>query len=171
VRLEAASSPDLVQFLNTTVPDERNARCVTWAINKVGKKRYEPAIKPLVRLLDFRRPQTEGERIFRGLSEETFPAEVALEVIGKNALPELLRAIEADTTPETSRENALNVWMEIFRQSDEHPKGVADLKQEEAKVSDERSKARLRWAVEQAVGRCNPSEQAACRKAAATGST
>lgn len=168
--MEATKPPGLVQFLNTTVPDERNAHCVTWAINKLGKEHYEPAVKPLVRLLDFRRPQTEGERIVHGLSEDKFPAEEALELIGKSALPELLRAIEAGATPEASRENALNVWMEIFRQSDEHPKGIAELKQEETKVSDARAKARLRWAVEQAVGRCNPPEQAACREAAATGS-
>lgn len=168
--LEATSPADLVQFLNATVPDGQNARCVTWTIHKLGKERYEPAITALVKLLDFRRPQTEGERIFEGLSRELFPAEEALELIGKKALPEVLHAIEVDTSSDVSRQNALEVWMEIYRQSDEHPKGIADLKEEEAKVSDEKSKARLKWAVEQAVARCNQPEAAECRKAAATAS-
>jgi hypothetical protein len=168
--LEAASSPDLVQFLNATVPDEQNARCVTWAINKVGKERYEPAITALVRLLDFRRPEEEREKTVHGLSRGLFPAKVALELIGKKALPEVLHAIKVDTSSDAARQNALDVWMEIYRESDENPKGVADLKQEEAKVSDEKSKARLKWAVERAVAHCNSPEQAACRKAAATGS-
>jgi hypothetical protein len=168
--LEAATSPDLVQFLNATVPDEQNARCVTWTINKLGKVRYEPATTALVRLLDFRRPQTEGERRVHGLSQRLFPAQEALELIGKKALPEVLHAIEVETSSDVARQNALDVWMEIYRQSDEDPKGVADLKQEEAKVSDEKSKARLKWAVEQAVARCNQPEAAECRKAAATGS-
>ena len=168
--LEAATLPDLVRFLNATVPDEQNARCVTWAINRLGKERYEPAITLLVKLLDFHRPMTEGERIFRGLSQDTFPAEDALALIGRKALPELLHSIESDTTPDASRRNAVDVWMEIYRQSDEHPKGVAELRQEEAKASDEKSKARLKWAVEQARAHCNPPEKDACRKAAATGS-
>ena len=51
------------------------------------------------------------EEIFHSLSEETFPAEAALERIGKKALPEVLRVIEADSTPAIARENALSVWM------------------------------------------------------------
>ena len=165
--LEAASSEDLVQFLDKTVPDEQNARCVTWAINKLGKVRYEPAIPALVRLLDFRRPEKEGERTVVSFSQEFFPAREALGLIGKKALPEVLHAIEADTSSDLSRQHALEVWMEIYRQSDEDPKGVADLKQEEARVSDEKSKARLKWAVREALKQCNPPEKAACEQAAA----
>jgi hypothetical protein len=166
--LEAANLNNLVQFLHATVPDEQNARCVTWAINKLGKERYDPAVVALVKLLDFRLPKTEADKTFRWGDE--FPAEEALTLIGKRALPELLRAIEESTAPDTLREHAVFVWMEIYRQSDEHTKGVADLKQEEAKVSDAQSRARLKWAVGQAVARCNVSERAECRKAAATGS-
>ena len=37
--LENAALPDLVQFLNGVAPHEENARCVTWAIHKLGKER------------------------------------------------------------------------------------------------------------------------------------
>src|SRR6267154_3462058 len=63
--LQNANSPELVQFLNAVVPDEWNARCVTWAIHKLGKERHERAIPALVKLLDFRIPQTPGEEVFR----------------------------------------------------------------------------------------------------------
>ena len=167
--LQNASSPDLVQFLNAVVPGEMNARCITWAIHKLGNEHHEPAIPPLVRLLDFRSPRTPVEEIFHGLSEESFPAKAALETIGKKALPEVLRAIEADSTSATARENALSVWMEIYRESDEQPKGVSLLKQEETKVGDSAMKQKLRWAVQKALTYCNPPEKAACQQAAATG--
>jgi hypothetical protein len=159
----------LVQFLNAVVPNETNSRCVTWAIHKLGNEHHEPAIPALVKLLDFRLPRTPVEEIFHGLSEESFPAEAALELIGKKALPEVLRAIEADSTSAIARENALSVWMEIYRESDEQPKGVSLLKQEETKVSDSATKQKLRWAVQKALTYCNPPEKAACRQAAATG--
>jgi hypothetical protein len=167
--LEAASSSDLVQFLNGVVADDENARCVTWAIHKLGQERYELAITPLVKFLDFRRPQSEGERIFHGLSQDVFPAEVALDLIGKKALPEVLRAIYGDTSSETTRQNALSVWMEIYRQDNEHPKGIAELKQEETKATDDAVKQRLKLAVRKAVKLCNPGELIKCRQAAETG--
>jgi len=167
--LQNATSPDLVQFLNAVVPDEKNARCVTWAIHQLGNEHHEPAIPALVKLLDFRIPRTPVEEIFHGLSEETFPAEAALELIGKKVLPEVLRAIEADSTSAIARENALSVWMQIYRESDEQPKGVSLLKQEENRVSDSAIKQKLRWAVQKALTYCNPPEKAACQEAAATG--
>jgi hypothetical protein len=165
--LQNASSSDLVQFLKTVVPDEKNARCVAWAIRKLGNEHHEPAIPALVRLLDFRRPRTQVEEIFHGLSEELFPAEEALELIGKKALPEVLHAIVANSTSPIARENALFVWMEIYRESDEQPKGVGLLKQEETKANDDKVKQKLRWAVQKALTHCGPEEQAACKEAAA----
>ncbi len=53
--LQNASSHDLVQFLNAVIPDEKNARCVTWAIHRLGNEHHEPAIPALVKLLDFHR--------------------------------------------------------------------------------------------------------------------
>ena len=169
--LQNASSPDLVQFLKAVVPDEKNAHCVIWAIHKLGNEHHEPAIPALVRLLDFRSSRTQVEEIFHGLSEELFPAEVALELIGKKALPEVLRAIEANSTSPIARENALSVWMEIYRESDEQPKGVGLLKQEETKANGGKVKQRLRWALQKALTHCNPPEKSACEEAARTGNS
>jgi hypothetical protein len=62
------------------------------------------------------------EEVFQGTSQAPFPAEEALEQIGKKALLEVLRAIEADSTSAIARENALSVWMEAYKY--ERPKGV-----------------------------------------------
>jgi hypothetical protein len=168
--LRNATPPDLVQFLNAVIPDEKNGDCVTWAIRKLGKEQYEEAITALVKLLDFRRPATPAEKsgfyIRLQIIEEVFPAASALEAIGKKVLPEVLRAIEADSTSATARENAVAVWMEIHRYGDEHPKGLALLKQEEINAKDGATKQRLRWAIQKAMAWCNPPEEAACREAA-----
>jgi hypothetical protein len=167
--LQNASLPALGQFLNGVFPDQTNGRCITWVIDKLGKKQHEPAIPTLVKFLDFRAPLNPGEEIFhQGLSVEFFPAEEALESIGKNALPDVLRAIESDSTLPLAREKAVSVWMGIYRQSDEQPKAVSLLKQEETKVSAGAIKNRLKWAVQRALTQCNPLEKAACQQAAAT---
>jgi len=168
--LQNASSPDLVQFLSGVVPEEKNGDCVTWAINKLGNEHYEPGITALVRLLDFRRPPTPREKqgIYmrvQGISE-VYPAAGALSLIGQKALPEILRTIEADPTSPTARENALFVWMETYRQTDEHPKAIAILKREETQTNDEKIKQRLNWAAQRAIAWCNPPEEKACRQAA-----
>jgi hypothetical protein len=167
--LQNASSPDLLEFLNAVVPDEWNARCITWAIHKLGKEHHEPAIPALVKLLDFRLPLTPMEEVFQGTSQAPFPAEEALEQIGKKALPEVLRAIEADSTSAIARENALSVWMEAYKY--ERPKGVALLKEEETKVSDSAIKQKLRWAVQKALTYCSPPEKSACEEAPRTGNS
>ena len=165
--LQNATPPDLVQYLNGVTPAEENRWCITWAIHKLGKERYEPAIPALVKLLDFRRPQTRGEETFHGLSEELFPAQEALELIGTKAQPDVLLAIEGDSPSSAARDNAVAVWMEIYKY--ERPKGVAALKQEEIKVDNEGIKTRLASAIQKALSYCGRQDEAACQQAAVTG--
>jgi hypothetical protein len=81
--LELAASPYLVEFLSGVVPDEKNARCVTWAIHSFGNERYAPAVSALVKLLDFHRPPTEDEKLGvflrPSLIGQMFPAAKSLE--------------------------------------------------------------------------------------------
>jgi hypothetical protein len=172
-RLRTAAPDDLTSFLGTVVPDQKNADCVTSAIRKIGARRHEPAVPSLVKLLDFRRPLEGQEKHgvhshMRGVSD-WYPAVDALEAMGAKALPALLDAIKADTTSMTARENAVVAWMEIYRQSDEHPKAVALLKQAETTSVDSSTKQRLDWAIKKALTWCNPPEATACRHAAETG--
>jgi len=162
-KLQTESPSDLVQFLSGAVPDENNARCVTWAIHRLGEERYEPAIATLVKFLGFRQPQTEMEKLYHGL-EIPFPARVALEEMGKKALPDVLLAIEADSTSSTARDNAVAVWIEIYKY--ERPKGIAALKQEEIKADNAAIKGRLASAIRKALPYCSVQDEAACREAA-----
>jgi hypothetical protein len=148
--LEHADSSDLVMFLNGVFLDEKNARCVTWAIHRLGNERYEPAISALVKLLDFHRPPTEDEKLGVHLRPqlvgEMFPAAESLEQIGEGSKAEVLRTIGSDSVSATARENAIAVWMEIYKY--ERPKGIALLKQEENKPNTEAVKQNLRWRPE-----------------------
>lgn len=78
-----------------------------------------------------------------------------------------LATIGANSTSTIARENALSVWMEIYRESDEQPKAIGLLKQEETKANDDKVRQRLRWAVQKALTHCGRQEQAACKDAAA----
>jgi hypothetical protein len=160
--LEHASDTDLVAFLNGALPDENNARCITWAIHRLGEEHYEPAIQPLVKLLDFRQPRSEN--LFHG-PEDPFPSRVALEQIGKKALPAVLQAIKAESTSDAARDNAVAVWMEIYKY--DRPDGIAALKQEELKADNEATKNRLAAAVQKALPHCGRQDASACRQAAA----
>lgn len=167
--LQNAAAPDLVQFLKGVVPDEQNSRCVTWAIHKLGDERYEPAIPTLIRLLDFRRPKTEAEKkgfyLRLQVIPEVFPAADALEEIGIEAEPEILRTLEAEATSTIARANAVDVWMEFYKY--QRPKGIEVLKQEKIKAEDEAVKKRLGSAIDKALAYCTPADAAACRHAAA----
>jgi hypothetical protein len=166
---ENASSPDLLQFLNGVVPDKSNEDCVSLAIRKLGTERYQPAIATLAKFLDFRRPLTPKEKMGfydhpQGVGGR-YPAALALELIGEPALPEVLRAIKADSNSETARENAVAVWMENYKY--ERPKGVAVQKEEETNTTDGATKQRLRLAISHAVSKwCGPREEAECKAAA-----
>jgi hypothetical protein len=163
----------LVSFLRGVSPDESNAECVAWAITQLGARRFESSAEILVRYLNFRRPLSANEKLGINLHAKSigdvYPAIDALTQIGAKSLPPVLQAIEAETTTLKARENAVFVWMEIHRNIDEHPRGVALLKQEETKVKDDATKSRLRWAVSKAITWCNPPQESACRKAAETG--
>jgi len=100
---------------------------------------------------------------------EIYPAAAALSSMGQKAVPFALEVIKSESVSSTSRENAVFVLMEIHRESDDQPKGVALLKHEESDAKEEKIKQRLKWAVQKALSYCNPTEQAACRQAAATG--
>jgi hypothetical protein len=170
--LELAASPYLVEFLTGVVPDEKNARCVTWAIHRLGNEHYAPAVSALVKLLDFHRPPTEDDKmgvfLRPSLVGEMFPAAESLEQIGEGAKAEVLRAIGSDSVSAKTRENAVAVWMEIYKY--ERPKGVALLKLEENRLSTAAVRLKFKIAARMSVKYCiGVPEQPACETAAKTG--
>lgn len=166
-RLQHASATKLVAYLDGIVPNDRNAACIAVAIKRLTPMRFEPAIPVLVRLLDFRRPPTEEEKIhfFRRpqIPEELYPATGALEEIGQKALPVILDVIRSSTSAK-AREHAVRVWMQNYR--DESEKGVELLQQEAARSEDPVTRENLKGALSDAAALCAPKDKAGCEAAA-----
>jgi hypothetical protein len=169
--LRGATPQELVSNLNKVVPDPSNAECVTWAINRLANQRYEPAVSALTRLLDFRRPpigrEKEGLYLHAQGLWEIYPAVNALALIGEAVLPTMLDVIKNDSRSATKRENAVFVWMQVYR--NDAPLGVALLKRESDRADEAAVKQRLNWAISQALNWCNPSDEIQCRTAAKAG--
>jgi hypothetical protein len=171
-RLQHAESSDLVEVLRGAIPDKQNARCVTWAIQRLGSERYQPAIPVLAKLLDFQRPPTELEKtgVFLRMQgmEELFPSAEALEEIGKLAECQVLQVIRSKSASVTARNHAVGVWMEMHKY--ERPKGVALLKEEANKADTEAVRQKYKVAALWALKYCiNDPEYPACETAAKTG--
>jgi hypothetical protein len=168
--LHDSTSDELVSYLRGTVPNQESGECVTFAINNLGKRRYEPAVPVLTSLLSFRRPlnkrEKEGLYVHIQAIDEIYPAATALEEIGSKALPAVMDLIKENSGP-TARENAVFVWMEIHKH--ESPKAVALLKREADKADDANAKMNLSWAVSKALTWCNPPDEAKCKAAAQAG--
>ncbi len=169
--LEDATSEELVSYLNRIIPDQRNGECIIFAVNKLGKQRYEPSIPVLTKLLDFRRPPNarEKEGLYLHIQgiDEIYPSAAALEEIGDRALPAILGVIKGESSSRTARENAVFVWMEIHKH--ESPKGVALLKREFDEANTTAGRLNLEQAMSRAVALCNPPDEAECKVAAKTG--
>jgi hypothetical protein len=165
-RLAGAASADLVSYLGETKPDRRSAQCVAFAISWLGDQREEPAVPVLTKLLDFRFPLNarQKQRLFVLELEGTsiYPAVNALVRIGKNSLPSVLEVIKSDSGSRVTRENAVSVWMQIYK--NQSPVGVMLLKREADTTEDSFTRQRVAWAASMAQTRwCAPSDQAQCR--------
>jgi hypothetical protein len=169
-RLAGASSADLVSYLGETKPDRTSAQCVAFAINRLGDQREEPAIPVLTQLLDFRFPLNarQKQRFFVLELEGTsiYPAVNALVRIGKNSLPSVLEVIKAGSGSRVTRENAVSVWMQIYK--NQSPVGVMLLKQEADRTKDPAARQRVGWAAFKALNWCAPTDQAQCLAAVNT---
>ncbi len=93
-----------------------------------------------------------------------YPAAGALEEFGKKALPAVLDAIKSSTSAK-GRENAVAVWMEIYKY--EPVKGVTLLQQEAIGAADPVAKDNLMRALTNAPTLCGAKEKKDCKAAAA----
>jgi hypothetical protein len=164
VDLENAPSERLVSFLERIVPNDQNSKCVTFAIKALGDRQFKPAVGVLTRLLDFRRPPSEEERAGVVTLHTFYPATTALEQIGRSSLPLVLKAIKSSSTSAKARENAVDVWMEIYKYN--RPEGVASLKRAATEASESSAKERMDWALSYALRWCGPGDMPKCKRAA-----
>lgn len=173
------TTPDgLIRFLQK-VATHRDDPCVTQAIKRLGEQRYRPAIDVLADLLDYRRGPSKGELAGVRDLHSLYPAEDALEEIAEGSRAAetqvkgtVLELLKDRASSETAGENAVHVWMEIYRYTSA-AKGVALLKREADRASDPAAKQQLLSSVEQALKtpwcRYPAAEQEKCKVAAQTG--
>jgi HEAT repeat protein len=90
---------------------------VVEAINKLGEMKAASAVDDLAQLLTFRLV-SRGERLtgMRSEADARFPAVNALYLIGKPALPALVKVIENFDEQDLMSRNALNTMLSIFRE-------------------------------------------------------
>jgi HEAT repeat protein len=90
---------------------------VVEAINKLGEMKAASAVDDLAQLLSFRLVSL-GERLtgMRTEADSRFPAVTALYLIGKPALPALVKVIENFDEQDLMSRNALNTMLSIFRE-------------------------------------------------------
>lgn len=158
--LNGKTEDEFVNYLETHVPDANNAQCVTFAIQWLGRVKYQPASSVLSKLLDFRRPQDPiDERM-----HSPFPAVTALEEIGESSLPYMLEILKKDDLPSTTRQNALSVWFEVNKYKPS--KGILVLRRAEESATDPTVKKSLNSAISKIVGWCGAQEKAQCELAA-----
>jgi hypothetical protein len=158
----------LISYLHTTLPNDGNAECVTYAIVRLGRERYEPAMPALAKWLWYRRPLTTEEK--HGVKDHPrtidnmYPAVGALDEFGKKSLPVVLETIKSASSSPAARDSAVAVWMFVY--SDNAPKGVALLRQEARGAVDPGVRQNLRSALEKAPIWCSSKEKARCTAAA-----
>jgi hypothetical protein len=167
-QLQNASSDELISYLQGGNFGDDDSQCAEFAIRTLGRKRYEPAIPSLIKVLDFRRPLTEREK--QGLYlhiqsiDEIYPAASALEDLGEKALPAVLDAIKAKSTSAVGRANAVFVWMTFYKS--ESPKGVSLLRTELDRAEDSTTRENMKWGLTKAISWCNPRDKVECEAAA-----
>jgi len=95
--------------------------CIFYAIEQIGLKRYAPAVKTLIKYLDYRVPEDPTKAhlpvIMRApMLGDVYPAVRALFLIGKPATPDVVEAIASPDTTDVARNNAIEALFLIHRE-------------------------------------------------------
>src|SRR5215813_8847517 len=107
---------DLVQFLQTQARTA-DPECVTRAIRRLGESRSTLGAAVLVDLLDFRRPDSEAEKMRIFDMHDRFPAIPALFGVGNSAVPALLEKLKTGKASQMARSNGIRAMVLINRDS------------------------------------------------------
>jgi hypothetical protein len=162
--VEGMASEALVSFLRTNASNA-DPQCVTDAIWQLGesKSASRAAIDVLISLLDFRRPQTNPERMHISINRDWFPAVSALFSIGKPAVTPLIATLKSGQMSETARQNGIRAILAIYR--DDPPQAVVALKNAAAAAHSEAEAVTLEQCAKDAVSRCSKSWKDRCEAA------
>jgi len=160
--LEPSNLPELVEYLKQDRAALKEA-CIVYAVGKLGVRRYAPAVAILVKYLDFRGPD-DPQRAKYGVMQHSywpiFPAENALFLIGKPAIPDLISVIAASGTPDRIRKSATSTLGSILRE--EPSRAVATLVRASRAEKDPDASMRLLDAAKEAATDCAPAIRSGC---------
>jgi hypothetical protein len=158
-------SDQVVTFLSTGA-HTASPECVTAAIRRAEELRAANAKDVLVTLLDFKRPETEREKMHISSLRDAFPAVPALFAIGKPAVPTIVTALRGEHLSDLARQNAIRALVLIYR--DNPPDAISVLKKAETNLTSPAEGPRLQSAQRQAAKLCGKTWQAQCELALKT---
>jgi len=142
--------------------------CVAYAADQIGLRKYGPAAKTLVKLLDYRLPDDPATARFAGISRiptlgRIYPVTDALCEIGKAAVPALLDAVASAAISDVARVNAIHVLALIHRA--DVTEGIRVLIRASKSASDRQASIRLYDAARAIAGMCREPERNSCMNA------
>jgi hypothetical protein len=155
---------DLVQFLEAQARTA-DPECVTLAIRRLGEFRSPLGIAVLVDLLDFRRPDSDAEKLHVFDAHDKFPAVSALFGVGSPAIPDLLTKLKTRKASPTERKNGIRAMMFIHRESP--PEAIRVLKEAANAATDPQEASQLESAARDAVAFCGEKWRVKCADEAA----
>lgn len=159
----------LVSFLKQELATKSDAVCIAFALRELETDHAAPvsAAPLLTEYLDFKRPLTQAERAgaFRRppTTAEMYPASSALYLLGKSALPALLKAMSDEESTADKRRNAISTVMDIYQGNQDE--GIRFLRTAGEKTKDPARAQRLAEAAKEALRWCIPEKKAACEAA------
>jgi hypothetical protein len=161
---QVESNPaDLVQYLETQ-GRTADPECVTKAIGRLGEFRSPAGVPVLIDLLDFRRPDSDAERMRLFDMHDRFPAVSALFAVGAPAIPALIAKLQTGRASQTERTNGIRAIMSMQRNSP--PDGVKILKKAAANAKDPEQSTQLDLAARDAAALCSEKWRSQCEDAA-----
>jgi hypothetical protein len=142
--------------------------CIAYAADQIGLQQYSPAVKTLLRYLDYRLPEDPARAHLAAISRTPtlgtlYPATDALFEIGKPAVPDLVELIASSATSEIARSNAIQVLFLIHRS--DVAESVRVLMRASKASSDREASMRLYDAARAAAAKCKEPGHNSCMSA------
>jgi hypothetical protein len=142
--------------------------CIFYAMEQIGLKHYAPAVKTLIKYLDYRVPEDPTKArwavVMRiPMLSDIYPATGALFDIGKPAIPDLVGAIAGPDTSDVARSNAIEALFLIHRE--DVSEAVALLNRASKESTDWQASQHLMDAARRMADKCRGPAINSCMKA------
>jgi hypothetical protein len=165
--LENAKAEGLLAYLQRDRPSLK-PECAFYAMEQVGLKHYQPAVRTLIAYLDYPVPADPAEANLPPIGRPrmlgyTYPASTALLDIGQAAVPDLIEAIGDPKTAEVIWRNAIQTLHDVC--SEDVPGAVSRLYRASKASGNSDVSYRLRQAAWRMADLCYGDIANACREA------